>query len=210
MIPPPDHDLAWGCLLLEVTLQAKIGAALRQHFVIHRSMRVVTCGATFPHRLMLEHERSALRDMALGAGFLVRGQRERTTGRRLSLVRIMAIAATHLPISDRMMIRQIEPPFHLQMAGEADLWIAIGIDDRVPRPAGLRMQAPRAVATLAADILRIRSMRHQSGVRCRREMLVHFGVTFGTGTRADEFCSGNIGRQHHHSIDSNAGYQPAG
>ena len=71
MITPADHDLAGGSLLLEVALQTKVGAALRQHLVVDCAMRVMACGATFAHCFMLEHKRPALIDMAFGARVLV-------------------------------------------------------------------------------------------------------------------------------------------
>lgn len=204
MVAPADQDAARLGLLLEVALQAKIGIPLCEQFVVHRPMRIVASGATFAHCLVLEHEGSALRNVALGAGVRIARHGEWTARRGLPLVRIVAIAAAHLAIADRMRVRQLKPPFHFKVAGEAHLRITIRVDDGVPRAARLRVQAPRTVAAFAADILRVRSFGHQSRVRRRREMLVQVGVTFGATFGTDELRSGNIRRHHHHAIDCDA------
>lgn len=155
MIPSADPNLSRRGLLLEVTLQAQVRAPLRQHLVVHSPVRIVARRATFAHRFMLEHERPPLLDVALRACVLVRCHREWSARCCLPFVRIMAIAATHLPVAHRMVVRQIKAPFHFQMAGEANLRILVRVDDCVPRSTRLRVQAPRPMAAFATDILRI-------------------------------------------------------
>ena len=50
--------------LLEVAPQAQVGVAHLQHLGVDRAMRGMTDGAALTQRLVLEHERTALRGMA--------------------------------------------------------------------------------------------------------------------------------------------------
>ena len=62
-------------LLLEMALETKIGVARHQHLVVDRAVRIVTSGAAFAHRFMLEHKRTALRCVTLTAGVVLGEQR---------------------------------------------------------------------------------------------------------------------------------------
>jgi hypothetical protein len=54
-------------LLLEMAPEAKIGVAGNEHFLVDRSVRVMTGRASLPYCLMLEHKRPALRSVAFAA-----------------------------------------------------------------------------------------------------------------------------------------------
>ena len=105
MIAPTDEDFARRGLLLEMALQTKVCVALREHLVVHRPVRIMAGGATFARRLMLEDERTALCNMTLGASVGFARQIESTAFHRVALVRVMTVAAAHLSIFNRMVVR---------------------------------------------------------------------------------------------------------
>lgn len=120
VITSTDEDFAGRGLLLEMALQTKVRITLREHLVMDGAMRIVTGGASLAGRFMLEDERTALRDMALGASVGLAGKIEATAFDRMALVGIMTIAAAHFSIFDGMVMRQLETAFHIQMASEAN------------------------------------------------------------------------------------------
>ena len=172
-------------------------------------MRIVAGGAPFPDGLVLEDERSALRDMTLRAGIALTCEIKCTADDRLSFVRIMAIAATHFAMRHRMSMRQVKPPFHLQVALEADLGRAIGIDDRVPRAAAFIMQAAGPVTGLTPNIIRVYAVRFQTRVCGSSKILRDVRMTFRAGRRTHISRSRNFRRHDDHAIDSYARDQHA-
>ncbi len=52
-------------LRLRMTFQAKVGIVLGQQLAIHRTMRIVTDGATLPHGFVLENSGRGLFPMTL-------------------------------------------------------------------------------------------------------------------------------------------------
>jgi hypothetical protein len=130
LLPANEYPPSSG-LLLEVALQAQDMIALGQHSWIDRAMRLMTSRAALAHRLMLEHERAALRDVAFAAGLLLCGKRRPATDDGLPFVRIVAIGATHAPpgchrfpvrsFQDRMSVRKTEFGALIEMALKADL-----------------------------------------------------------------------------------------
>ena len=141
-----------------MALEAKIGIPLHQHLVVRRPVWVMAGGATFPHRLVLEDERPALRDVALRALVALTRHIERPAGRRLAFVRVMAIAATHLSMRHRMRVRQVESPFHFEVALETDFRRTVRVDDRIPGSATFRMQASCSMARFAANVIRVHAV----------------------------------------------------
>lgn len=120
VITTADENLPGRGLLLEMTFQTEVGVALGKHFIVDGPMRIVTGGASLASSFMLEDERTALCNMALGAGVRLVGKIEAAALDRMALVGIMTIAAAHFSIFDGMMMRQLEAAFHIQMASEAD------------------------------------------------------------------------------------------
>jgi hypothetical protein len=59
-----------------MTFETEIRIALNQHFGIHRAVRVMAFGTTFPHGLMLEHKCASLFLMTLCAGLIQSGKRK--------------------------------------------------------------------------------------------------------------------------------------
>ena len=67
-----ENDVGRG-LLLEVAFQAEILVPLNEHLVVYGPVRIVARGATFTDRLVLEHKRAALGDVAFGTSFVLGG-----------------------------------------------------------------------------------------------------------------------------------------
>lgn len=176
VIAPTDEDLAGGGLLLEMAFQAQVSVPLREHLVMHGAVWIMAGGATFPGRFMLEDKWTALRDMTFGARIGLTGEIESTAFDRMALVRVMAIAAAHLSIFNRMVVWQLKTPLHFKMAAEAHFRRPVRINDGVPRAAGLRVQAAGTVAAFASNVLRVRSVRHEARVTSSRKIFVNLRV----------------------------------
>ena len=120
-----DENVAIGCLLLVMAAQAKRLVARNQQPRVHATVRVVAGGAAFAQRLMLEHERSRLCDVALGTDLIgrleVRPAALSAGGNDGSFMRIVAIRTADLAFEDRMVRRQIELRPFVQMALETRL-----------------------------------------------------------------------------------------
>ncbi len=101
-------------------------------------------------------------------------------------VRIMTIGAGHMTFQDRMVMRKTEFGFLFHVAGKTHFWVFAGIDDLVALPTAVfRMQAPGAVAHLAAfhfDAFHRDSYSFMSG---EFEILDLFGVTHAAGFGAN-------------------------
>ena len=116
----------------------------------------------------------------------------------------MAVAATHLSVCYGVGVRQAETALHLQMAVEAHFCRFLGVNNRVSRAAALDMQAAGAMATLAADVLRVHPMRLQPSMRRGREMLIDVSVAFRAGRRTDKLSAGNFWWNNDNAIYSDA------
>ena len=101
----------------------------------------------------------------------------------------------------------METTLHFQVAGEAHLRRPIRIDDGVARAAGLCVQASRAVAAFATDVLRVRPVRHKSGVAGGGKVFIDLCMTFRAALRTNKLRAGNIRRSDHESIHCHAGDQ---
>ena len=71
MIGTADQDLTAGNLL-EVTFQAEIGVAHREHFGVHRAVGGMADRAPFPGSLVFENVRPALVGMTAKTIFVFR------------------------------------------------------------------------------------------------------------------------------------------
>ena len=156
--------LSWQTLRLEMALQTQILIPLHKLFVVYREVRVVTGSATFANCFVLENERPALRGVALHASFLLGHYRCAAAFNYRPFVGIMTIAARHLAIFHRVMVRRVELRFLVQVTLEASFRIAPRIDDRVARAAAFIMHAAGAVARFTTHLLRIGSFGQQPRV----------------------------------------------
>jgi hypothetical protein len=115
------------------------------------------------HCLVLINKRAALLRVTLEAGF-VSTQERKAAGSKLLLnicggalnrdafVRFMAIAAAHLALEHRMMMRQLERCANFEVTLETSVRGLSRIDDGALSAASLDMQTSRTVAGLAPHI----------------------------------------------------------
>ena len=131
--------------------------------------------ATLAHCLVLIYKRAALLRMTLEAGFVSAEERKSAGFKPLlnicwgalgrdPFVRFMAIAAAHLALGHRMMMRQLERCANFQVTLETSVRRRSRINDRARSAASLDVQTPRSVTRLAAHVLCIFPFRLQSRV----------------------------------------------
>lgn len=200
-------------LHLRMASKAEICIALGQHLRVYRTVRRVANDAAFTQRFMLEHERSRLIAMALGALLVAPRHGEATSWfHNLFAVRIVTLHAIHSAFDDRMVLRQIEFRVDLEMALKTGGRIFAGVNDEFASPAAaLDMFAPRSVTRLAparANHLRVFDMH--SRVRAGRENPRVVRVTFSANFVADVFGAFNLGGRHDCASDRRARTQNRG
>ena len=203
VVPSADEQLAGAGLLLEVALKAERLVAGLEHFRVHRAMRIVTGGAVVAQRLVLEDERPALGLVAFEAGLVRGGQLGAAAEDRVTLVRIVTLAARYLV--RRMRVWQRKLAAFVQMALEAGFRIARGIDDIVHPAAYVGVNAAGAMAGFATHVLRIVPAGHQLCVGRVLEPAGDILVALRAFLGADEFRAGNLRRHEHRSIHHHAG-----
>ena len=120
-------------------------------------------GATLTHCFVLIDKWPALLRVTLEAGF-VSAQESKAAASELLLnicrgalgrdpfVWFMAIAAAHLALEHRMMMRQLERRANVQVTLETRVRRFSRVDDRAGFAAGLDVQTPRAVTRLATHV----------------------------------------------------------
>lgn len=187
--------------------ETKIGVAGDEHLLVHRPVRVVTRGAAFAHRFVLENKRPALRSMAFAACVVLGQQCCSAAPHCRALVRVMAIAAGHLATQHWMTVGELELPFLVQMTLEAGIGRSVGIQDGVARAAGLIVNASCAVARFATDVFGIRSVRLDACVRRRLESAHNLGMTLRASLRANIFGIGDLWWSENRALRRRAGDQ---
>ena len=137
---------------LGVATQAQIGVRINQQFGIHRAMRLVARGASFPQSGMFEHHGTSLRPVALGTSFVQSSHGEPAFGfMDIAAVRIVALDAVHPPFLHRMMPGQAELRMHIQMTTKTTGRIFARVrDEYAPSSARFDVFAARAMAGLAS------------------------------------------------------------
>jgi hypothetical protein len=132
--------------------------------------------APLTHRFMLIDKWAALLCVTLEAG-LVSGQESKAAGSefllnicrgalgRDSFVWFMAIAAAHLALKHRMMMRQLKRCANVQVTLKTGVRRFSRIDDRASAPAGLNVQTPGTVARFATHVLCVFPFRLEASVR---------------------------------------------
>jgi hypothetical protein len=131
--------------------------------------------APLPHRLVLIYKRATLLCVTFEAGF-VSAHKSKAAGSELllnicrgalcrdPLVRLMAIAATHLALKYRMVMWQLKRRANVQVTLETRVRRFSRIDDRAFSAAGLNVQTPRPMARLAAHVLGVVAFCLQASV----------------------------------------------
>jgi hypothetical protein len=157
VIDDADVDLPLrhaGAGHLRMTAQAKVWIILREHFTVHRTVRVVAGRTTFPHRWMLKHDRACLFPMTLRATFIPPGHGQ--SARRfenVAAVGIVALDAIHPAFQHRMMVRRLKFAPGFQMALQAGRRILARIDDEFESAAGFNVFAAGSVTRFTSGIV---------------------------------------------------------
>jgi len=128
-----NEQLPGGGGALDVAFQAKRLVAFGEHPGIDRAMRVMAGGAAFADGFVLVNKRAVLGGMALKTGLVSTLKLGPAALDDSTLVRVMAVAAADLAVTQWMMIGEAEFCAHIQVATEAGFRRAIGIDDRPGR-----------------------------------------------------------------------------
>ena len=223
MVDFADQDLAAGHLPLEMTFQAQVGIAFRQHLGVDAAVRAVAGSAAFPDGFVLKNEDSLLRFMAMGAVFLLRKQLRAAAGMGYSLMRRMTLNARHPAFRHGMMIRQIELTPDIQMALITDRLDRPGVLQRQTRPlphrlgssrgeakgrfdvaARIGMQTTGAVTGFATGAQGIFPLGNQPGVIRGFEIAADFLVTLFAFARPDVFRARHIRQRHGSPADAAA------
>ena len=155
---------------------------------------------------MREDERTALRSVALKAGFVLTeqggaaalellGEIRPSAFDGVALMRVVAIGATHLAFEHRMVMRQIEFRVDLQMALETGRRRSAWIDDQLAVAAAFHVQASRSMTRFAADVFGVGAFRLQARMGRRRESFRDCFVTGGAIFRADKFSARDARRR---------------
>jgi hypothetical protein len=197
-------------LHLRVATQTKISVARHEHFGIDRAVRIMTDGAAFAQRRMLEYKRSRLRLVTLGAILVLPGNREAARGfHNVLAVRIVALDAVHFSFNDRVMLRKVKFGAKLEMALKASLRILARIDYEFLKPASAAhrdMFASRAVAGLAPALPRhLIVVGVQSRMRARRKSAHDIRMTVLAGFVSNEGRPVNSQRSNRSNVNSRAG-----
>jgi len=128
-----DQNLA-SAYLLEMAFHAEVRVPNGQHLRVDRSMSGVTDGASLAQGFVFEHVKTALGGMAAEAAFVFRKLRGAATDVKGSLVRRMALSATHFSLGHGMVTREIELAAHISVALEANRFGCSSYRDRETRP----------------------------------------------------------------------------
>ena len=157
VIDVSDENMPGHFLLLEMAFYAERRVAFVQQALVDGTVRGMANHAPLTYRLVLIDKWAALLCMTLEAGF-VSGQKSKAASSELLLnicrgafgrdpfVRLMAIAAAHLALEHRMMMRQLKRCTNIQVTLETGVWRLSRSDDRALAAAGLNVQTPRTVA----------------------------------------------------------------
>ena len=168
--------------------------------------------AALAHGLVLIHERTLLRGVALEAGLVLTHESEPAALERLlnicpaafdrhSDMWVVAIGTTHFAFQNRMTMRQLETRSHIEVTLETSFWGFARIDNcAATAAAGFDVQTSRAVTRFATDVLCVLALRLQAGMR-RRPKIAHDILVAGSAfLRAYKLCPRDAGWSENRSI----------
>lgn len=184
-----------------MAFQAEIVVPIIQHFRVDRTVRLMTNGAAFAHRLVLEDNRLRLLAMASSTGFILPHHRQTSSGfLYVAPMRIMALDAIHMALGQRMMLGELEVGVDVLMATVASFRISPRIvNESSPAPAGLDMPAARPVARLTTGSTRRPIMiQMHPGMDIVRKLLRDDTVAFNARLVADKCRALNHRWRSHH------------
>lgn len=144
-----------------MTLQTEIGVTLDQHFLVNRTVRVVTGDAAFTHGVVFENKRSLLGGMALGAGIVFSFEAAGAAFDGVTFVRIMAIGAAHFAGENWVAMGEAEFAALIEMALKAGFGRLAWINDGALAAAGLHVLAAGAMAAFAAEALGVLALNDE-------------------------------------------------
>ena len=183
-----------------MALQAEVGVALEEHFLINRAVWVMTRDAAFSHGVMFENKRAFLSRMTFGAGIAFTLEAAGAALNRVALMRVMTIGAAHLACHHGMAVRKTEFAALIEMALETGLRRFAWVDDRAFAAACSDVFAARTVTAFAALALGVFALNHELGVRGTVKILNGFFVALRTFLFANERGSSDVRRRHNRAI----------
>jgi hypothetical protein len=195
MIDLADPDAVAGGDL-GVAFQAEMGIGFGEEFTVDGAVGLVAGGAAFAEGFVLEDKGAGLIAMAGDALFIDPGHGE-AAGRLedLATVGVMAIHAIEVAFGDGVMGGEPELEGDIDMAGEAGLGIAAGVDDEAGAIAGgVDVEAAGAVAgfaTGAAGEVEMVDMNAEMDAGLERRRVV--GMAIETLLVTDEGGAGDGG-----------------
>jgi len=186
-------------LHLRVAAQAKIRVALDEHFIIDRTVRIVTNDAAFAHSRMFKNKRACLVTVTLRTAFILpcHGQ---PAGRfeNITAVRVVALHAAHVAFDDRMMLRQIKFRVNIEMTLETRRRVITRVDDEIGAAAGFDVFAARTVTGFAAGLAgHRRSFKMNPRVRAGGKFSDDVLMAVRAGLIAHVMRTGNLQRRNH-------------
>ena len=164
VIDVSNENVSRYFLLLEMALQTQRRVTFVQQSLVDGSVGGMADHTPLTHRLVLIYKWAALLCVTLEAGFVSAHESKAAGFERLlnicrralgrdPFVRLMAVAAAHLALEHRMMMRQLKRCANFQVTLETSVRRLSRIDDRASAAAGLNVQTPGSMARLAADVL---------------------------------------------------------
>jgi hypothetical protein len=191
-----DQNHPAGTLNLRVTTQAKVGITFNEHFLIDRTVRVVTNDTAFAHGFVLEDKGSCLFAVTLRATFAL--SRHRQSARRfenVATVRVVALRTAHAAFNDRMMLWETEFGLNIEMTLKTGRRVVARIDDELRAAAGFDVFAAGTVAGFATGFAgHRRILKMNPRVWAGGKFPDDVGVTVRAGFVADVTRSGNFQR----------------
>ena len=184
-----------------MAFQAKIVVPVVQHLCVDRTVRLMTNGAAFAHRFVLEEHRLRLLAMASGTGFILPHHRQTSSGfLHVAPMRIMALDAIHMALGHWMMLGELEVRVDVLMATVASFRISPRVvNESSPAAAGLDVLAASPVARLATGSTRRPiTIQVHPGMNIVRKLLRDDAVAFNTRLVADKRRAFNHRRRSHH------------
>lgn len=174
--------------------EAKVGIIVYQQLFIYGTVGVMANGAAFAHCLMLKDHWSCLSLVTARATLILTGHRQTALSfEDVAPVRVVAIHAIHETLIDRMMLRQIKLPLHVEMALKTRGRVFAGIDDEGGRAATPDMLAARTVAGFATALpCHGGAFDMQARVWAGREFANNIGMAIGARLVAHVVRAGNF------------------
>lgn len=202
MILRADTDVA-TCRIwigdLRMASQTKIVISRDKHLIVHRSVRLMTRGASFPKRLVIKNKRTRLIPMTRCAGFILSSKRKSTSRfEDIDTVRIVAVHTVQVALDHRVMMWQAK----LRVSGLVTLKtrrrVFPRIRDEYTSPTScLHMFTAWSVTRFTPNFtLHCRLVRVQSTMRTAVKRAADIGVTLVTRIVANKGCSrdgGHVG-----------------